>query len=393
MFSTSIPALSYVMLAIAFSGLLAACLYGLQAYFRASRLKPQPDPEEGSEFPKASIIIYADCSEELLDRTIDRIVKEDYPDFEIIVVCDSLVEEANILNERYGSKYNNVYVTFIPPGSHNLSRRKLAITSGVKASTGEIIVTTVGNIEIPENHKWLRSLLSPFCGYQGKYVDISLGLSVINPADLTGYGRWYRRFDSVLSNALWIGYAANGNPYRGDGNNLAFRKSVFLEHKGYAKTINLHNGDDDLFISEIANSSNTRVVISEDSILTTVWPNGANKIWSQRKESYNFTARWLRKSPFIRDWTNNALQWIVPAAALTGFITALPNLIGFIIGVSIILIFWALEILLYMAVAKKVKGEAVWYQVIPFWFYRIIEEVVFRLLHYKRSKKNFTWVR
>ena len=396
MFSTPIPALSYVMLAISLAGLLVACFYGWVAYFRASRLK-EPDVLEGSEYdeayPKASVIVYADCPEELLDRTVDALTREDYPDFEIIVVCDSMRDQADLLNERYKMKYDNVYVTFIPQGSHNVSRRKLAITSGVKAAKGEIIVTTAGNIDLPANHRWLRTLLSPFYGESGKRIDISLGYSHIRLSDLTGYGKWYREFDAVLTGALWIGYASMGETYRGDGNNLAFRRSVFIEHKGYARTINIHNGDDDLFISEIANSSNTRVVVSDDSILSTVWPDGANLIWSNRKEGYNFTAKWLNKSPFIRQFVTDLLQWIVPAAGITGFVTALPNLIGLILGFAFILIFWVLETLLYLSVAKKLCSESKWYRVVPFWLFRLIGEISFRIMHHKRSKNNFTWVR
>lgn len=396
MFDTPIPTISIVMLAISFAGIVICCLYGWQAYFRAS--KPQdPDVPEGdeydSDYPSASVIVYADCPEAVLDRTIESMTQEDYPDFEIIVVCDAMRDQADLLNERYAMKYDNVYVTFIPQGSHNVSRRKLAITSGVKAAKGEIIVTTTGNVELPESHRWLRTLLSPFFGYKGKSTDVSLGLSRIPLKDLSGYGRWYKEFDSVLTNALWIGYATMGKAFRGDGYNLAFRRSVFIEHKGYARTINLHNGDDDLFISEISKPGNTQVVITPDTVLPTVWPDGADVIWTNRKEGYNFTEKWLRKGPFIREFVSNLMQWIIPGAAVTGFLTALPNLIGLILGVVVILIYWAFETWLYLMLAKNLCTDAKWYRVMPFWTFRLPANIIFRILHHRRSKLNFTWVR
>lgn len=393
MFSTPIPVIAYVLLSISFIGILAAFFYGWSAYIRTARQKPAPLPADDSGYPSASVIVYADCSEELLENTLDSLVLEDYPDFEIIVVCELDSDQAAILRERYAHRYKNVYVTFIPPGSHNVSRRKLAITTGVKAAKGEIIVTTCGNIDLPDTHCWLKSLLSPFHGPQGKYTDISLGVSKFRLEDLKGPGKWYRQFDMTLGNALWIGYALNGRPFRGDGNNLAFRRSTFIEHKGYSRTTNIHNGDDDLFLREIANSANTKTVVSPESIITITWPEGANKIWSDRKEGYIFTSRLLPKAPFLKEWCADILQWIIPGCAVAGLITTLPNLIGLIIGIFLILLFWTLEIILYRAIASKLMVKRLWMQVVPFWIWRIAGNLIFLLLHYREMKLNYTWVR
>lgn len=393
MFSAPISAISIIFLSLSLAGIVTACVYGLAAYIRTVRDKSTELPDDESEYPKASVVIYSDCAEDMLEKTLDAMVMEDYPDFEIIVVCDLPSDQASILKERYAARYKNVYVTFIPPGSHNVSRRKLAITSGVKAASGEIIVTTSGNIELPDSHLWLRNLLAPFCGAQGKYTDISLGVSVIRAEDFKGPLGEYMQFDSTLSKGLWIGYALQGKTYRGDGNNLAFRRSVFLQHKGYAKTINIHNGDDDLFISEISNPANTKAVINQDSILRLVCPGDANRTWSERKEGYNFTAKWLRKSPFIRDCINDLLQWFVPGFAIAGLVTSLPNLTGMIIGICLILIFWGLEIYLYNKLASKLKTARMWYQPVPFWLARFLCEIIFRLANFRRSKQNYTWVR
>lgn len=393
MFSTPIPAISYVMLALCLASIITAIFYGLKAYYKVLTLSNQPLPESSENLPKVSVIVYADCSEELLDGTLEQIVMEDYTNFEIVVVCDSLGEYAGILKEKYAAKYDNVYVTFIPQGSHNLSRKKLALTTGIKAATGEIIVTTIGNIQLSDSGKWLSSIIAPFCENTGNKTDIVLGLSRINFEDFRGISRWYRQFDNIIDCALWIGYSALGRPFRGDGYNLAFRRSVFLNNKGYAKTVNIHTGDDDLFISEIATSTNTRAVVYPESIITSLWPDGANRIWSNRKEGYIFTSKWLNKSPFVRAWINDALQWFVVGTAVTGLITALPNLIGLIIGVSLILIFWIIETLLYVRLSKIMKGEKIWYLAVPFWLFRIPIQIYFRLKHYRHSKQNFTWER
>lgn len=271
MFSAPVPWISALLTVVAVVGVLIAWLYGLRPFIRAASFSntPVPDPETTS-CPKASVVVYCQSDEETLMKALESLTRQDYPDYEVVIVCDAGVEYASYISDRVNSLYDNVYVTFVQPGSHNLSRHKLANTLGVKAAKGEVIVTTIANISIP-SETWLSRLMAPFCGEQGKYIDVSLGVSRINFCEMKGMLRWYRQFDSVLMKGLWIGYAANSDPYRGDGYNLAFRKSVFFKHKGYAKSIYVHHGEDDLFIHEIANGVNTRVVVDHESILTTDW--------------------------------------------------------------------------------------------------------------------------
>lgn len=393
MFNIPIPALSYVLMGLAFALIILSVIYGLKPICLAIRPGAIPSADVPDQAPKASVIIYTDNDSEKLEYLLDAMTREDYPDFEIIVVYDAPADYARMLNERFSKTYGNVYVTFIPPGSHNISRRKLAITSGVKASKGEIIVTTTGDVVLPNHHHWLSSLLAPFCGQNGRSIDVSLGLSQIKFADFKGWTRWYRQFDSILSDAQWIGYALMGKTYRGDGNNLAFRRSTFLDHKGYAKTINLHNGDDDLFINEISTGANTAVVTNPESQLVTEWPQGANRVWSNRKEGYNFTARWLPKQPFMRYWCQKFLQWLIPASIIAAFVIALPNLLMLIIGAALLIIFWGLEIFLYRRLASRYNCVRLWWAVVPFWMFQPIADIWFDLAHRETAKQNFTWLR
>ena len=52
-------------------------------------------------------------------------------------------------------------------------------------------------------------------------------------------------------------------------------EATVLRTERIFKTLHLKNGDDDLFINEIATSTNTDVMISRDAILTYDWENQA----------------------------------------------------------------------------------------------------------------------
>lgn len=392
MFTTEIPLVSVILVAVAAVAALVAYLYGMRAYARAAVFGNPELPADGERMPKATVIVFNQNHEDMLLDTVAAIEAQDYPDFNIVVVCDGTAAHAETVADMMAERYDNVYVTFVQPGSHNLSRRKLATTIGVKAADGEVVVTTVANIRIPST-QWLRGLMAPFCGEQGRHIDVSLGLSRMDFSEMRGPFKWYRQFDAVLTNALWIGYAADGMPYRGDGYNLAFRRQVFFDHKGYAKTINLHNGDDDLFIHEIADGANTRVVAGEDTILETCWSDSANRVWSMRKERYSFTSRWLPHAPFVRSQVMMALQWLVPACAVAGALLGLPGIYPACAALAVLLAFWGMEIYHYRRLASRLGAIRLWWAVVPFWLWRPLGDMSFRYDHRNSRKKNFTWQR
>lgn len=392
MFDINIGAPAIVLLAVAACAFLISYFYGMRAYIRAANFTNPELPPEGATRPKASVLVYSQSDDEMLMSALEMLSHQDYPDYEVIVVCDAALAYSEKVAEKVASVYPDVYVTFVQPGSHNLSRRKLAITIGMKAAKGEIVVTTCANISIP-SEGWLSALLAPFAGESGKYINLSLGLSKIDFDEMHRFDKWYCQFDSLLTNALWIGYAADGHPYRGDGYNMAIRRKAFFDNKGYARTINLHNGDDDLFVNEIATSANTRVVAGADTVLTTHWGDSARRVWSMRKERYSFTARWLPHAPFARSAVQQLLQWVVPGAALTAAFIALPNLLPAVIAAVILLGFWAMEIFHYRRLAARLGAVKLWWGVVPFWIWRPIGDLLFRSDHIQSRKKNFTWQR
>lgn len=392
MFTTAISLVSIILVAVAAVAALAVYFYGMRAYSRAASFENPPLPGEGDRMPRATVIVFNQSNDEMLLDTLADIKAQDYPDFNIVVVCDGTAEHAEMISEMISDRFEGVYVTFVQPGSHNLSRRKLATTIGVKAADGEIVVTTVANVSIPST-EWLRSLMAPFCGEQGRHIDVSLGLSRMRFREMRGPLKWYRQFDAILTDALWIGYAAAGKPYRGDGYNLAFRRQVFFDHKGYSKTINLHNGDDDLFIHEISNGVNTRVVVSDDSVLETCWNESANRVWSMRKERYSFTSRWLPHAPFVRSHVMMALQWIVPACAVCGALAGLPGIYPACAAAVVLLVFWGMEIFHYRRLAARLGAVRLWWGVVPFWLWRPFGDMLFRYDHRNSRKKNYTWQR
>lgn len=346
----------------------------------------------GVKVPKASVIVYSVTQEEQIFDYLSGIMRQDYPDYEVILVNEGSAETTSELASRLKATFpERLYVTFIPGDSRNLSRRKLAQMVGIKAASGDVVVTTASNCRVP-SRCWLSDLMRPFV--EDPAVDVSLGYSHMDFSCLTGAWKWYRQMDATLTDCQWIGAAREGKPYRGDRNNLAFRRSLFFDNKGYANTIHLVNGDDDLFLRDIMNSENTRTAISTDSILTAEWGESSDRVLGDMKEHYQFTARFLPRWPFLMAGFSSIMQWVVVAccalAVLAGLCT--PQWWFSAAAAAVILLgLWLTQILIYRRTARRLGSVCLWWSLPLFLLWHPVANFFFKLRCRARIRKNYTF--
>ncbi len=344
---------------------------------------------EGKEVPLVSVIVYTITSEDSLLEYLDALMNQDYPNYEVVIVNEGGHEVSASLGERLQKVYpHNLYVTFIPPDSHNLSRRKLAQTVGMKAAKGDIVLTTGSNCIIPSK-SWLSLMMQPF--FHEPSIEIVLGYSHIEFDNLQGAGKWFRQFDTTLTACQWLGAAINKYPYRGDRYNLAFRRQLFFDHKGYSGSLHLMNGDDDLFVNEISNGDNTDVMISHDAILTYDWGESGNRVLAEMKNNYRFTSQLLPKLPFLRAGLGSAMQWVAFIAACAGAIAGLPQLLHLWIALAILILLSAAEIYVYRKAARALGSVCLFWAVPLFLLWHPIDTLLTKNYSRRQRRRHFTF--
>lgn len=414
-FNLDIPTISMIALAVGLIAMIMCAISGLWALRKISTIDLdtlQEDsidplcpgsnedasgiPPEGSDktldddaYPKVSVIASASDGNMTLDNFIDAVMRQTYPDFELIVVFDAGAEATALISEKYMG-IDNLYITFIPPESQNLSRTKLAHTIGFKAAKGDVVLTTSSNCIIPSDN-WLTEMMRPFA--RSKDTEVVLGYARMLPDELCGWKRHYREWFTSMGDFQWIAYGLANKTYRGNGYNLAFRRELFFRHKGYASTINLHHGDDDLFVNEISNTANTATVISHGAILKTTWGEAAPRIWAYRRECYDFTSKWLPKGPFLRAGFASFSQWITVASFIISAICALPNLLPSCIAIVCLSGFFCYQTVLYNSAALRIEAPRLKYMAPLYLLWRPIGNRIFRWRHRSDRIKNFTWQR
>ena len=73
--------------------------------------------------------------------------------------------------------------------------------------------------------------------------------------------------------------------------------------------MNLHYGDDDIFVSEIATGENTAVELSRESFISTTYEDPARALREQ-KYRYDFTSRYISTRSFATERTMAVLYWL-----------------------------------------------------------------------------------
>ena len=247
-----------------------------------------------------SVIICARNEADNLQNNLTSVLEQKHKDYEVIVVNDCSTDETDEVIGEYLKKYKHLRTTTISPDKKFTHGKKLAITVGIKAASHEWLVFTDADCKI-KSDQWLNRLQENFS--ENKEIVLGYG----GYARRKGLLNAYIRYDTLFIAMQYLGFALSGMPYMGVGRNLAYRKSLFFRNKGFASHYGILSGDDDLFVNETANKSNTVVEFHPQSHTVSV-PKQSWRMWSQQKKRHFSTAKhyrdsnifWLGLEPFSR---------------------------------------------------------------------------------------------
>ncbi len=371
--------------------LLVAAFYFFRVHrvvsYRRRADRERPDVPDSALLP-ASVVIYSQGDADELTRMLKTVLEQDYPAaFEVIVVNEGESADVRDAVSMLRASHPNLYLTFTPEGVVNLSRKKLGITLGIKAARYDIAVLTTTAAEI-ESPLWLRRILSRF-DREGK-IEVVLGFAYIDPAEDTAYGRRRRSFDYVADSVRWLAVAIAGKPFRGTEYNIAYRKETFMRNKGFARTLNLHYGDDDIFVSEIANRNNTAVELSDESIVRLRHGNHP-RIFNERVLRRSFTEGHIRRRPRFLYSLSGWLQTGALATGIAAGVIGYPNMQPTIIAAAIIVAMFVLDILVWRKAMKALKSRSLmltlpWLS-ISYPMRKALRRLRSKLVH----QKKYTW--
>lgn len=338
-----------------------------------------------SESDGVSVIVFSDNNIRDLVQNLPKIIDQDYPLFEIIVVNDGKNEAINDFIDRLSLDHNNLRYSYTPNDARNLSRKKLALMIGIKAAKYDIILTTNSNCH-PQSNKWISSIARHF----QPETDVVIGYSHIPESSDTKKWNLLRSYLTLCNSVKYLVQAIRHKPYRGTSDNLAYRKNLFFKNKGFSHSMHLHYGEDDIFVNEITTHYNTKVEITPESTMLTHYDNPA-RMFETLKLRHLFTEQKIHSSAFTLEAIKTAISFFNVAIMGSIIILDYTNLIALAIPIITAIIFSILQIILYRNTAVLLHSRKLLFTIPIFALISPIVNLYYRLKSRRHTSFNYTW--
>ncbi len=251
--------------------------------FRKENNKTAPLQEE-----PVSVVICAKNEAQNLQKNIPLYFSQNYPNFQVVVVNDCSVDESEDILDEFEKKYPALHIVNLKEDEIREHDKKLALTLGIKGAKHDLLLLTDADC-VPANENWIRSMVRNF----DAQTEIVLGFGALKKSD--GFLNKIIRFDAFFVALQYLSYSLAKLTYMGVGRNLAYRKSLFFKHKGFASHYHIQSGDDDLFINGAATKSNTKVEFNRSSF-TYSEPKKTLRTWIIQKKRHITTAKYYKTS-------------------------------------------------------------------------------------------------
>lgn len=285
----SYNSLSFIILIIFFICLVIQLFYHWEHFSKVAFYKKNAQPKLDEALEPVSIVLCARNAYEYLIEIIPVLLKQDYPDFEIVVVNDCSDDETEEYLKDLERKEPRVKPVQLKQHLNFFNGKKFPLSMGIKSAQNDLIILTECKC-MPVNDQWLRSMVNRY----NTCTEIVIGYSpyVQKKSSLNRI----MRFDTLQNGLLYLSAALKRHPYMGIGNNLSYRKDLFYRNQGFISHYTTAVGEDDLFINQVATKKNTEVLIdAENAILTN--PTSNFKFWMRQKSSrYSTVSKYNRRA-------------------------------------------------------------------------------------------------
>jgi len=211
------------------------------------------------------------CIESILDNTYDTSL------FEIIVIDDHSTDNTSNILKNITS--DNLTIL-----QANGKGKKEAISQGIKASSGQLILCTDADCTVGK--KWLQTYSSYYEHHKARLITGPIRYNCRNSSI-----HFFQYLDGINNMAVTASGIYSEKYQMANGANMAFEKSLFEEINGFENNAHLASGDDMFLAQEAAKRdiSNIGFLKSKDAIVNTEPENNWSDLLKQRK-------RWATKT-------------------------------------------------------------------------------------------------
>ena len=220
---------------------------------------------ESKDKPISVVIISHDNAPEL-EKHLPAFLSQKYnADYQVIVVADK--SDSDVI-KRF-SNDPHLYATFMPLSSRYISRKKLAITLGIKAAKYPWVIITDAWCT-PESDEWLRS----FASHINDSSDVVLGYSNYEEDAPSHF-----HYENIIDASQNLRLAQKNHAYASASRLVAIKKENFLAQDGFLGNLKYMRGEYDFLVNKFGRNGNTATAFTPSAFLSEDTP--FSKRWSE----------------------------------------------------------------------------------------------------------------
>jgi len=229
-----------------------------------------------------SVIISCKNEAENLIKNLPKLLIQDYPSFEIIVVDDASTDETLSVLHSFETKNEILTILSIPKTASYNGNKKNALEKAIEIAQYEHLLFTDADC-IPVSTSWITKMTTQFSDQK------QLVLGYGSYEKKSGWLNKIIRYETLLTAWQYFSFAIIGKPFMGVGRNIAYTKSLFYQQNGFENHKNIRSGDDDLFVNEAATANNIGICWQQKSH-TLSTPKTRLTEWIKQKRRHITTA-------------------------------------------------------------------------------------------------------
>ena len=226
--------------------------------------------------PKVSVIIAARNEEDNLPLLLGDLIQQTIPDekLEIIIANDRSTDNTVSIVESFVLRYPFINLINILELSDHMRPKKYALTQAIKASKGEIIVSTDADCRVPKT--WVLNMATSVKNSGA----ITVGFSKV--ACKNHFFHQYQMIDFLGLMVINAGANGLGLNWGGSGQNLAYRKKDFNAIDGFEPVKDQTSGDDLYLVQKISKINPAVFNVDPESFVSTLPVKSIGDFISQR---------------------------------------------------------------------------------------------------------------
>ena len=292
---------------------------------------------------KVSIIVAARNEGEIISKTIDDLLAQDYDRqlTEIIFIDDHSTDNTNEIIASYASSGIKL-ITFKEEQALN-SYKKKAIQTAIGQSVGTLIITTDADCRMGPN--WLKTIVGFYETHQYKMIS--------SPVAFFEEKNFFERAQSLeFLYLIGLGASTIGNkmPSTCNGANLAYEREAFYEVGGFKGIDDLASGDDELLLHKMAARFDQHIgfLKNNDAIVYTYAKPNLAAFIQQRKRWASKSTRYKNKSIIVL----GVFIWLFNVSIVLNLAAGVFSLCYLQLAFYQLLVKIAIEFLFLMGVTK-----------------------------------------